>query len=106
MLTAWIRSKFLFEWLEPSFKLSSHISSTIDGADSRIPAPGKVPVTTPSYFGGEKLIGLPGVKITFQKGVLKGNSIEAEGGVPIYQSLNGPLPSEEWRFSFGINWNF
>ncbi len=69
-------------------------------------APGAVPVTTPSYFGGEKLIALPGAKITFQKGVLKGSSIDVEGGVPVYQSLNGPLPSEEWRFSFGLNFNF
>ncbi len=106
MLTAWIRSKLFYDWLEPSFKLMSHISSTIDGADSRIPAPGAVPVTTPSSFGGEKLIALPGVKITFQEGMLKGNSIEVEGGLPIYQSLNGPLPSEEWRLSIGFNFSF
>ncbi len=106
MLTAWIRSKLFFDWLEPSFKLMSHISSTIDGVDSRMATPGAVPVTTPSYFGGEKLIALPGVRITFQKGMVKGNSIEVEGGLPVYQSLNGPLPSEEWRLSIGFNWNF
>lgn len=106
LLTAWIRSKLFYEWLEPSFKLMGHISSTIDGVDSRMAAPGKVPVTTPSFFGGEKLIALPGVKVTFQKGMLKGNTIEVEGGLPIYQSTNGPLPGEEWRLSISFRWNF
>ncbi|MCP4252815.1 MAG: hypothetical protein GY775_05300 [Candidatus Scalindua sp.] len=49
---------------------------------------------------------MPGVKIAFQKGVLKGNTIEVEGGLPVNQSLNGPLPSEEWRLSIGFNWSF
>ncbi len=106
LLAAWIRSRLFFEWLEPSVKIIAHISSTIDGHDSDLPMPGLVPVATPSFFGGEKVLVLPGLKINFQNGILKGCTLDAEGGLPVYQSTNGPFPSEEWRLSIGFNWNF
>ncbi len=106
LLSAGIRSRFFSEWLEPSVKIIAHISSTIDGCDSDLPTPGLVPVATPSYFGGEKVLILPGLKINFQNGILKGCTLDAEGGLPVYQSTNGPFPGEEWRLSIGFNWSF
>lgn len=106
LLTAWIRARLFYEWLEPSFKLTAHISSSIDGADSDLPPPGRVPVATPRFFGGEKVIASPGVKIRFKDGMFKGRILDMEAGLPIYQSTNGPFPSEEWRLSIGFNWHF
>ncbi len=106
LLAAWIRSKLFFEWLEPSVKIVANISSTIDGHDSDLPAPGMVPVATPRYFGGEKVLVLPGLKINLQDGIFKGCTLDAEGGLPVYQSTNGPFPGEEWRLSIGFSWNF
>ncbi len=106
LLTAWVRSKLLFEWLEPSVKLVAQISSTIDGHDSDLPAPGEVPVATPRYFGGEKVLVLSGLRFNIQNGILQGSSIDVEGGLPVYQSTNGPFPGEEWRLSIGFNLDF
>jgi hypothetical protein len=110
LLSAWVRSKHFSEWFEPSFKLMASISSTIDGSDADLPRPGLVPVATPRFFGGEKVIASPGVRIKFKDGVFndmfKGQTIEINGGFPVYQSTNGPLPVEEWRLSIGVNWKF
>ncbi len=92
--------------LEPSFKLIAQISSTIDGHDSGLAAPGVVSVATPRFFGGEKVLALPGLRFNIQNGVLKGSSLDIEGGLPVYQSTNGPFPGEEWRLSIGFNLDF
>ncbi len=101
-----------YKTFQPSLRLATEIWGQIHGADTDLfiirpdgsrftPAP----VTDPDLFGGEKVsVGL-GVRIPFRSGFLRGQSIELDGSIPVYQSLNGPQPGEAWRFSIAWNLN-
>jgi hypothetical protein len=99
-----------FKSFQPSLRLATEVWDRIHGADNDLfiirpdgsrftPAP----VTDPALFGGEKVsVGLS-LRFPFRDGFLAGQSIEIEGGIPVYQRLNGPQPGETWRM--GIAWN-
>ncbi len=101
-----------FKTFQPSLRLATEVWDRIHGADEELfiirpdgsrftPAP----VTDPELFGGEKVsVGL-GVRIPIRKGFMQGQTIELEGSIPVYQSLNGPQPGEAWRFSIAWNLN-
>lgn len=100
------------DWIQPSFRLTTIFWDKIHGEDTELLAPAlptnpyPAPVTNPNAFGGTKLLALPGLRLSYPKGWLKGQYINIEGGVPIYQYLNGPQPKEEWRISASISLNF
>lgn len=101
-----------FKTFHPSLRVTTELWDRIHGADQDLfiirpdgsrftPAP----VTDPELFGGEKVsVGL-GVKVPFRKGFMRGQSVELEGSIPVYQNLNGPQPGEAWRFSIAWNLN-
>ncbi len=101
-----------FKYFQPSLRLLTELWDRIHGADDDLfiirpngtiftPAP----VTDPELFGGEKVsVGL-GLRIPFRDGFFKGQAVEIDGSIPVYQSLNGPQPGESWRFGIAWNWN-
>jgi len=99
-----------YKTFQPSLRLATEIWTQIHGADTDlfVPTPTgpftPAPVTDPELFGGEKVSVGFGVRIPFRKGFLRGQSVDLDASVPVYQSLNGPQPGEEWRF--GISWNW
>ncbi len=93
-------------WIEPSITFRSTFWKKIDGIDSDLPSPRLVPVATPEFFGGSKVNALFGLKLLAPEGIFKGQSLNMEGGLPVYQYLNGPHPKETWRIHVGWNWNF
>ena len=56
-------------------------------------------VVKPDNFGGTKLLALVGLRLKDPRGRLENTFLELEAGAPFYQDLNGPQPSEDWRFS-------
>ena len=97
-----------YKTFQPSLRLATEIWGRIHGADTDLFGPNRstpAPVTDPELFGGEKVSAGLGVRVPFRKGILRGQSIEVNGSVPVYQSLNGPQPGEEWRFSIAWNLN-
>lgn len=107
----WLRVK-VFEWMEPSLSLGAQIWDRIEGVDSSFAAfalPGAyfpASVADPTKFGGEKVSIMPGIRFSWPRGALEGHTLAFDGGVPIYQRLNGPQPEEDWQFSVSWNWNF
>lgn len=101
-----------FKSFQPTLRLATEIWDRIHGADTDLfiirpdgsrftPAP----VTDPALFGGEKVsVGLS-LRFPFRSGLFKGQSIEIDGGIPVYQRLNGPQPGETWRFGIAWNWH-
>lgn len=100
------------DWVQPSFRLTTRFWDNIHGEDSAllVPAlpnnPYPAPVTDPNTFGGTKILALPGLRFSYPDGWGKGQYLEVEGGVPVYQYLNGPQPAEDWRISVGLSFNF
>ncbi len=80
-----------FLWLR-SFSTSVRIEGTladhIDGRD-KILYLFNEPSCNPLNYGGRKLIGFAGASYNFTKGILFGNKLGIEYGIPIYQNFNG-----------------
>ncbi|WPJ97542.1 hypothetical protein SH580_07440 [Coraliomargarita algicola] len=105
----WTRYE-LAEWIQPSFRINGIVWDRISGQDDEITVPGAFPypaaVTNPDYFGGTKLLAQFGLRLRDPNGWLKNSFLELEAGAPFYQKLNGPQPSENWRFSASLVLNF
>ena len=100
-------------WAEPFMRLSLQKTGQIDGVDEELMVPlangtliFPAPVTNPAYFGGEEVELRLGSKFKISRGSLKNVVVNAEYGLPLYQSLNGPQPKELGRFDLGWGWSF
>jgi len=75
----------------------------IHGADPEL-NPLATPGQDPKLRGGSRLDFLPGFSVYIDKGKLQGNRLFIEGGVPIYQNLEGSQGETTWIVSAG--WKF
>lgn len=94
----------LTDWLEPSIRLNGIVWDEISGKDPALPydsSTDRYPaaVVKPDNFGGTKLLAVAGLRLKDPRGRLENSFLELEVGTPFYQKLNGPQPSEDWRFS-------
>lgn len=100
----------LTDWVQPSFRINAISWDCISGQDDETTLPGPFPypaaVTNPKYFGGEKLLALVGLRFKDPKSRLGNSFFEVEAGLPFYERLNGPQPSEDWRISASLILNF
>jgi len=72
----------------------------IDGADPDL-NPLLVPTADPNRLGGTRLDLLAGFDYLFQEGSLAGHRFGIEGGIPIFQDLNGPQLETDWLLALG-----
>jgi hypothetical protein len=100
---AWLRLTTL-SYIQPSLKLKYRYWGEIRGEDESLSVPGPfpypAPVVDPSLFGGEIVTLSLGLKIPIFN---RYRYIDLEFGKPVYQSLNGPQSSEDYRFSIGFS---
>ena len=94
----------LTDWLEPSIRINGVVWDEISGKDPALPYDSvkdlyPAAVVKPDNFGGTKLLALVGLRLKDPRGRLENTFLELEAGAPFYQDLNGPQPSEDWRFS-------
>ena len=102
-LTGWM--SYLFSpWISVSGRLAAKTMKTIDGQDPRIVAP--VQTADPNNQGGDRIDFLVGVNLVGQTGLLRGQRIAAEFGVPVHQNLNGPQLETDWLFTLGYQYAF
>ncbi|MFQ5656775.1 MAG: transporter [Candidatus Methylomirabilales bacterium] len=93
------------DWLSPSIKIDAKIWENIDGADPDL-NPAVVPTADPDRRGGERVDLLFGISLYVPRGDLKGLRFAIEGGVPIYQSLDGPQLETDWLLTVGAQYVF
>lgn len=72
-----------------TLRLDDQTWGNIEGADPDL-NPMMVPTADPDLRGGTRLDLLVGLDYMFSSGVLAGNRLAIEGGVPVYQDLDGP----------------
>jgi len=102
----------LTDWIMPSLRIDGIVWDEISGEDqdllnSKLPvSPYPAAVAKPDNFGGTKFLALVGLRLKDPRGRLEDTFLELEAGAPFYQDLNGPQPSEEWRFAASFVFRF
>ena len=95
------------DWFAPSILLTGRSWEEISGRDPRLdPVRLAVPVANPDLYGGERLDLLFRLNFAAPRGFLKGNRISLEGGLPVYQKLNGPQMRADYRVGASWQWTF
>lgn len=99
----WWGARIWFDWLSSSVRMSFQHWFDIDGADPAL-NPAMVPTADPSLRGGKRLDLLFGINSYISRGVFSGFRFAVEGGLPIYQSLDGPQLETDWILATGIQY--
>jgi hypothetical protein len=103
-LSAWTQLK-VTDWFGPSVRLDWHAWETIHGADPSLD-PTRNPAFDATKQAGERLDFLAGLNFYLGKGPLKGNRFSVEGGVPLYQRLDGPNMGVNWLITAAWSYSF
>jgi len=105
-VSGWIKLTTI-NWIEPSLRLTYRYTDKISGEDSSLKVPGAfpypAPVVDPRLFGGKQVDLLFGLKIPISN---PDQYVDLVVGRPVYQSLNGPQSSEDYRLSLSLNLGF
>jgi hypothetical protein len=102
--SAWVARKLL-PFLSGSVRLDGQLWGNISGADPQL-NPRVVPTADPDLRAGRRIDILFGLNLFALEGRLAGNRIGIEGGVPIYQWLDGPQLETDYRLSVAWDWTF
>jgi hypothetical protein len=100
--SAWV-SYGLTDWLAPSVRLDGKVWENITGADPAL-AGNVTPEGRPDLRAGARLDLLFGLNSYAPKGILKGNRLSLEGGIPVYQDLKGPQLGTAWMIH--LRWSY
>lgn len=93
------------DWFSSSLRVNFESTGNVDGADARL-NPAMVPTAAANLRGGDRLDLLAGVNFIGAAGVLKGQRLFAEFGVPVYQNLDGPQLETDWIATLGFQLRF
>ena len=96
--TAWAEYEWA-PWISNSIRVAARTQDSIHGIDLNISGP--VQTANPDFYGGERVDLLFGVNLVAQRGIICGQRLAAEVGVPVYQDLNGPQLKSDWTFMLG-----
>jgi hypothetical protein len=85
-----------------TLRVSGSLQGHIIGADPMIV--GKAQAANPNYYGGQRIELFGGATISGKLVGLDAFSISLEGGIPVYQNLNGPQLSKNWQADMVLRW--
>ena len=103
-VTAW-GAYVLAKWLSASLRINSVIVQNITGADTTL-NPAMIPTADPNLRGGKRIDANLGFNVYSFEGSLKGLRFGVEGGLPIYQNLDGPQLKTSWSIVAGLQYAF
>ena len=95
----------LLSWLSASLRLDGQYWGNIHGADPKL-NPAMVSTADPDRRRGQRIDFLAGVNVFRTEGWFAGHRLSLEGGVPVYQWLDGPQLETDWLLSAGWEWTF
>ena len=93
------------DWFAPSLRLDGRWWEDIAGKDKRLNS-NPTPEGRADLRGGRRLDLMLGLNFYTPRGVLKGTRLMVEGGVPLYQHLDGPQLGVAWLFSLSCSYAF
>jgi hypothetical protein len=103
-LSTWSQMK-VTDWFGPSARLDWHGWGNVHGADPAMD-PTRNAAFDATKQAGERLDVLLGLNFYIPKGLLKGSRVSVEGGVPVYQNLEGETIGVDWLISVGLSYTF
>ena len=103
-VTGWGARK-INDWSSGSLRLKWSQWFNIHGADPAL-NPAMVPTADPNRRAGRRLDVLFGANVFAAEGRLDGLRLGLEGGVPVYQWLDGPQLETDWIMSLTVEWTF
>jgi hypothetical protein len=109
-LTGWL-SRSWNDWFSASARVDGQVWGDIEGADpeiARVTPMGMriIPTADPDLRSGERIDLLLGIDISAPEGKFKGARLAVEGGIPLYQDLDGPQLETDWLLTAGLQWMF
>ena len=94
-----------YTWLPgftTTFRTNFNIQSPIVGADWWVI--GKIQTADPNFYGGKRIELCGGASLDGKLVGFPGVSLLVEGGIPVYQNLNGPQLSKNWQATAALRW--
>lgn len=106
--STWIARRFN-DSVSSSFRLKSFAWGNYEGRDQRIatlplPTVFGIPTADPNRRGGTRLDVLMGINYYARGGWFKGHRVSVEGGLPVYQNLDGPQLETDWILT--VAWEY
>lgn len=98
-LTGWLARR-LSDAFSGSIRLNGQTWGDIDGADPDL-NPRMVPTADPDRRAGTRLDLMFGLNYYVRQGMFKGHRLAIEGGIPVYQRLDGPQLETDWLLTAG-----
>ncbi len=102
--SAWASRK-LSDRFAIDMRLDETIWGDVRGADPEL-NPAMVPTARPDLRGGNRLDFSLGASFYIPEGMLEGNRVHVEVGVPLQQSLNGPQLETDWLLQTSWSWTY
>lgn len=96
-LSTWAAYRFN-DVISTSIRLDGRQWGNIDGADSSLNV-NMVPTARPDLRGGKRIDGIVGVNLTLPE--LNHHRFAIEFGTPLYEKLDGPQLSTDWKLTAG-----
>jgi opacity protein-like surface antigen len=100
-LNSWV-GYTLIPGLTATFRSNFNIQSQIAGANPWLI--GKLPSANPLNYGGKAISVFAGAELDGKLIGFPGVSLGVEGGVPVYQNLNGPQLARVWQAGMALRW--
>jgi hypothetical protein len=91
------------DWFAPSLLLHGQVWENITGADPAL-ATNPTPEGRPDLRAGARIDLLFGLNLFAPRGLLTGNRLSFEGGIPVYQDLKGPQLGTAWMID--LRWSY
>ncbi|HYQ73424.1 MAG TPA: transporter [Gammaproteobacteria bacterium] len=93
------------DWWSGSLRMRWQTWGNIDGDDDKL-NPAMVPTADPDRQGGTRADLLAGINFYARTGLFKGHRLAIEGGLPVYENLDGPQMSTDWMVTAGWQYAF
>jgi hypothetical protein len=103
-ISAWTQLQ-VTDWFGPSIRFDWHAWQDIQGADPTLD-PTRNPAFDATKQSGSRLDFISGLNFYIPRGPLRGNRFSFEGGVPIYQYLDGPNMGVNWLITAAWSYTF
>lgn len=103
-MTTWIARRWS-ALVSTSLRINGQLLGNIEGVDSSLTVPpGVNPTADPALRGGKRLDLLFGANIYIPGSRMRGHRFSLEGGLPVYQSLDGPQLETDWMLTLGYRY--
>jgi hypothetical protein len=102
MLTGWVAQN-LTDYANLSFRVKGEAWSDVSGRNASLPLK-TIVGANPDMLAGERVMAYVGVNLWADEsmGILQGNQIGVEVGLPAYERYDGAQPASEYQFTVGL----